>query len=160
MTARTAKPEPLPGDPGDALPGLETDEAPVLTDAAPKRGRGRPPGVKNGQGAAKKPQWARAAAVEKYLNEIVSLAGTALIFVNPEDSRIILEGGPRIVHELVELAKSEPALRRYLEMSAAPGKYGPLTVAVAAVLIPIAVNHNLIPSVGMFGAASTRQGGE
>lgn len=143
----------------DELP--DVDERPTLEqDAAPKvkRGRGRPPGVKNGQGQARKPQWARAAAVEKYLNEIVQLAGTALIFVNAEDSRIILEGGPRIVHELVELAKSEPALRRYLELSAAPGKYGPLTVAVAAVLIPIAVNHNLIPSVGMF--ASSSSGGE
>lgn len=148
---------------GAGLPDPNGDERPTLdADAAPqaKRGRGRPPGVKNGQGRPKGPTWAKASAVEKYLNEIVSLAGTALIFVNPADSRVILEGGPRIVHELVELAKSEPALRRYLELSAAPGKYGPLTVAVAAVVIPIMVNHNLIPSVGMFGPPSNPAGGE
>lgn len=133
---------------------LDTDAPPVIpepADAAPKRGRGRPPGAKTGSGKPRGPSWAKAASVEKSLNEFVGLAAAGLVFVNREDSRIIAEGGPRIVHELVELAKVEPALRRYLELSAAPGKYGPLIVATLAVIIPVMVNHNLIPQVAMFG---------
>lgn len=142
-------PSVLNNPPEDSPPD---DKAPNIGAEEPKR-RGRPPGSKNGSGSTnRKPSWPNAGAVEVHLTEMVNMAGTALIFVNAEDSRIILQGGPRIVHELVELAKTEPALRRYLEMSAAPGKYGPLTLAILGVMIPVMVNHNLIPTIPMFSA--------
>jgi len=65
--------------------------------------------------------------------------------VNPTDGRIVADGGPAVVHELVELAKTDSALRKPLELLATPGKYGPLTLAVAGVILPIMANHGLLP---------------
>jgi hypothetical protein len=55
---------------------------------------------------------------------------------------------------LVELARSDKKLRGYLEMLAAPGKYGALAMAVLGIVIPILVNHGVIKELSFFSAPS------
>lgn len=144
---------------GDKAPGVCA--SPGCTNGVPKPagGRGRPPkfcdehkGGKNASqekfASAKSPlsgkSWPRAAEVETLLTQYVNGLGIALSFVHEKDGQVIVAGGPDVVHELVELAKDERQLRKYLEWLTTPGKYAPLTLAVAGVAIPLLSNHGLI----------------
>jgi hypothetical protein len=145
---------------GDKAPGVCA--SPGCTNGVPKPagGRGRPPKFcdehKGGKAApkqegfnsAKSPlsgkSWPRAAEVETLLTQYVNGLGIALSFVHEKDGQVIVQGGPDVVHELVELAKDERELRKYLEWLTTPGKYAPLTLAVAGVAIPLLSNHGLI----------------
>lgn len=89
--------------------------------------------------------WARAGEIESILKEYVSYLGLGIQLVNPADGKIIADGGPNVVHELVELAKTDSRFRKPLEMLATPGKYGPLVLALMGVLIPLLANHGLMP---------------
>ncbi len=40
-------------------------------------------------------------------------------------------------------------MRSILESMAAPGKYGGLLIASGSIIIPIAMNHNLIPQLDL-----------
>lgn len=91
--------------------------------------------------------WAKAGEVEAGLTQLVEWTGLGVGFLNREDGTIIQKGGPDLVHALVELAKDDRELRKYLEWIAAPGKYGPLTMAALAIVIPILANHGLIPTI-------------
>lgn len=154
------------------LPPLDID--PASKDTAPARcafdgctnglvkpagGRGRPPKFcdehKGGKGAPQEKfasgksslsgkSWPKAAEVETLLTRYVTGMGIALSFVHEKDGQVIVQGGPDVVHELVELAKDERELRKYLEWLTAPGKYSGLIIAVGAIVIPIMSNHGLI----------------
>lgn len=103
--------------------------------------------ARTGQSAprAKRNGWARAAEVETALTQFVQYAGMGLQVINRVDGQIIAQGGPAVVTALVEIAKTDTKLRRYLEMAATPGKYGPLVLAVLGVVIPVMANHDLLP---------------
>jgi hypothetical protein len=94
--------------------------------------------------------WAAANSVENALNQLFAYAGMGLQFVNPKDGQIVAEGGPAVSAALVELARSDKKLRGYLEMLAAPGKYGALTMALAGIIIPVLVNHGVIKELSLF----------
>lgn len=155
-----------------SLPPLDID--PASKDTAPARcaydgctnglvkpagGRGRPPKFcdehKGGKGAPQEKfasgksslsgkSWPKAAEVETLLTRYVTGMGIALSFVHEKDGQVVAQGGPDVVHELVELAKDERELRKYLEWLTAPGKYSGLIIAVGAIVIPIMSNHGLI----------------
>jgi hypothetical protein len=142
---------------GDKTPAV--CQKPGCTNGIPKTGRGRPPKFcDEHKSGAPKPQenfassksglsgksWPKAAEVETLLTKYVQMLGVSLQFVHQKDGEVILLGGPDVVHELVELAKDERQLRKYLEWLTAPGKYAPLTLALAGVAIPIMSNHGLI----------------
>lgn len=103
-------------------------------DTGPKRPGGR------------LPAWAKASEVESALNMIFKFGGAALVVVNRVDGEAITNGGPAVSKALVDLGRQDKKIRKYLEMLAAPGKYGPLTLAVASIAIPIMANHGLIPT--------------
>lgn len=92
------------------------------------------------------PAWAKAAEVENALNLLFKFGGAAVQAVNVVDGKVIAEGGPAISRALVDLGRTDRKLRRYLEVMTAPGKYGPLTFAIAGVVVPILANHGLIPT--------------
>lgn len=146
--------------PGDKAPNR--CQEPGCTAGVPKPARGRPPKYctdhRKGSAPAGKAEgsfttaksslsgksWPRAAEVETLLAKYVTGLGVALSFVHEKDGQVIVAGGPDVVHELVELAKDERQLRKYLEWLTSPGKYAPLTLAVAGIAIPIMSNHGLI----------------
>lgn len=167
----TAVLEPLGLDVLDAAPpamkATAADAAPNrcqfdgCDNSVPKPARGRPPKFctdhKTGKPAGT-PQsefnsaksalsgksWPKAGEVETLLKKYVETIGIGISFVHEKDGKVIIEGGPDVVHELVELAKDERQLRKYLEWLTTPGKYAPLTLAVAGIVIPIMSNHGLI----------------
>lgn len=91
------------------------------------------------------PTWRDAAQVEEALTRYFNILGAGVQFVNEYDGTVITTGGPAIAHELVELAKTDKKLRERLEFLTKPGKYGPLSLAIASVVLPIMANHNLLP---------------
>lgn len=116
-----------------------TRGTPSTTDGPPKKSAG---------------SWAQANAVENALNQLFSYAGMGLqLAPDPKlgkDGQILAQGGPAVSAALVELARSDKKLRGYLEMLAAPGKYGALTMAVAGIVIPVLVNHGVIKELSFF----------
>lgn len=114
---------------------------------------GRNPAPNNRSGTSGK-SWPRATEVETILSRYVGGLGYGIRLVNPEDGRIIADNGPAVIHELVELAKTDTQLRKPLELLATPGKYGPLTLAIGAVVVPILANHGLLPQIQLSGLAS------
>jgi len=102
--------------------------------------------------------WPKAAEVEKHLTDSLVLAGKGISFLNEVDGFILQTNGPAVIHELVELAKDDKTLQKYLLWIASPGKYGPLAMACSALIIPILANHNFFGVLSAFKPAET--GGE
>ena len=104
--------------------------------------------------------WSEAAEVEAILKQFVGTLSMGISLVNAEDGKIIAKGGPDVVHELVELAKDDVNLRKYLTSLTAPGKYGPLVMAsLFGVIIPIMANHGMLAiPVQMMGTTSSKKG--
>lgn len=105
--------------------------------------------------------WSAADDIERILNRYFTGLAFTVTLVNPTDGSIIAEGSEAVVHELVELGRQDKTWRKYLEMLAKPGKYGPLTIASATIIIPIMANHGLLPQF-MIGTRKreTTEGGE
>ena len=89
----------------------------------------------------KGPAWAKAAQVEKTLCGTIEALGLGVGFINVIDGKIIDEGAPALAKALVDLATVDPRYRKMIEGASAPGKYGPLIVAVGGIALPIAKNH-------------------
>lgn len=93
----------------------------------------------------KRSTWPQKEAVRASLNQLVMFAGGGLSVLNRVDGKIVMDGGPNLVTALVDLAEEDKSIRRYLDFLSKPGKYGPLVLASAAIVIPILANHNLLP---------------
>lgn len=90
--------------------------------------------------------WPRAGEVETALTRYAQLIGGGVTFINAVDGETVTKHGPAVSHELVELGRVDKRLRGWLETIAIPGKYGPLALAVAGMVLPIMANHGLIPA--------------
>lgn len=101
--------------------------------------------------------WPKAKEIETLLNQYIGGVSVGVGFLNPEDGIIIATKAPDVVHELVELAKDDKNLRRYLEYLATPGKYAPLTMACFALVFPILENHGIIS--GLIKSFTNREEG-
>lgn len=103
--------------------------------------------------------WSRAAEIEELLNQMLGYTILPVFMFNQTDATILSQNGPKVLHELIELAKDDKNLQRVLETLATPGKYGPLTIAILGMVYPLAVNHKFIPDfTGMFSSDS--EGGD
>ncbi len=136
----------------------DTSDAFAPTDDAPKRGRGRPKKDQSERVDTDKPPkrptqpapikgWTRAAEVEKVIYTYLTTIAAGVAFVNIDDAQAISNGAARLASELVELGKMDKKYRGYLEMLTKPGKYGGVLIATGAIVLPIAINHNLIPQL-------------
>lgn len=117
----------------------------------------RAPKTAGARSATSGKSWNRASEIEGILNRYVAGLGWTIQLVNPVDGKIVADGGPAVIHELVELAKDDTRLRKPLEALATPGKYGPLGIAVLAVVMPMLANHGLLPQ---FQISGLTEGGE
>ena len=134
-------------------------EAFAPIDDAPKRGRGRPPKDKSATPEDKAPKrpatpptvrgWTRAVEIENILYKYFQGLSLGISFLNAADGEIFSQGAASLAHELVELGKVDKRMRSILESMAAPGKYGGLLIASGSIIIPIAMNHNLIPQLDL-----------
>ena len=145
----------------DELPALaSTDVIPArcaetgCTNPVTKPARGRTPKfcddhkVTAGAGsksATSGKSWTRAVEVENLLKGYVKGLGAGIALINSVDGEVIATGGGDVVHELVELAKTDRTIRKYLEFAATPGKYAPLTLAIFGLVMPILANHGMAP---------------
>lgn len=128
-----------------------------IDDEPPKRGRGRPKKDASNTPTDKAPQrptvnvkgWNRAAEIEGILFKYLQGISLGVSFINDADGQIISKGAADLAHELTELGKVDKRFRSMLESIAAPGKYGGLLLASGAIVIPIAINHNLIPQLDL-----------
>jgi hypothetical protein len=92
--------------------------------------------------------WSGAEEVEKQLNLYVyAIAGGMQFTVLANDGRAISKTGPALVHEVVELARTDKKLRDVLVKITAPGKYAPVGIAALALVVSVAANH--IPLIAM-----------
>jgi hypothetical protein len=136
------------------------DKAPLrcqhdgCTNAVTKPPRGRTPkfceehkatSSSSSRSATSGKSWPRAVEIETILTQYVVGIGTGISLINAIDGQVIASSGPTVIHELVELAKTDKAIRKYLEWLATPGKYAPLTMAVMGLALPILGNHGMLP---------------
>ena len=147
----------------EALAGEAANDAPPLMCAEPgclnsidKPARGRPAkfcpehkpsrNVNASARAKSRGGWAKAVEVENALILLTQAAAAGLMFTALKaDGKTLDLTGPQIVHEVVELAKSDKKMQVWLERLTAPGKYAPLVWAVIPLCMGIAANHNLLP---------------
>lgn len=109
--------------------------------------KGKP--AQSNRSATSGKSWPRAVEVENILCQGIAGVSMGLMLVPSmaDDGLVLDEKMPAVIHELIELAKTDRRLRKYLEYLATPGKYAPLTLACISVVIPIMANHNLIPNL-------------
>lgn len=142
---------------GCVNPVLRTGKGGRPPKYCPEHKDKRPPKVSNSRSQTSGKSWSRASEIEGVLNRYIEGAGWTIQLVNPVDGKVIADNGPAVIHEIVELAKDDARLRKPLEALATPGKYGPLGIAVLAVVMPIMANHGLLPQFQISGLV---EGGE
>lgn len=120
----------------------EKEEQKPPDDVKPKRTRKRGPSTKT--------RWGQADVVKAALTNYFNGVQGVVAWVNPVDGQIIAEGSEAVIHELVELGRVDRNFRKALEKLAAPGKYGPLFLALTPMAIALAANHNLLPQLKIF----------
>ena len=97
----------------------------------------KPPKDRKPQG----PIWKEAASVEKTLTNTIETLGLGVGFINTVDGQIIEQGAAPLAKALVDLATVDAKYRKIIQGASAPGKYGPLIMAIGGIAIPIAKNH-------------------
>ena len=71
--------------------------------------------------------------------------GAAFYAFNKFDGQVILSGTPALAHSLVELADTDPRIRRSLESFVTGAAWTSVALAAAAIIVPIAANHGALP---------------
>lgn len=144
----------VPEPDSDTPPGRAQCQMPGCENTVTKPARGRSPkycdehrGTRSaGSSETKLPNWPNAATVEDALKRYFSTLSFTITLVNPEDGRIIAEGGDAVAVALVNLGRKDKQWRKWLERAAAPGKYGELIVALGfGIVVPVMANHGLLP---------------
>ena len=103
------------------------------------------------------PTWKDASSVEKSLTGTLETLGLGVGFINVVDGKIIEEGAPALAKALVDLATVDARYRKMIQGASAPGKYGPLLMAIGAIALPIAKNHASMALVKKENAPTTER---
>lgn len=104
-------------------------------DAKPKRGRGK--------------------SLKARLTELIGSVAGLIMIVNPYDGQVISEVAPRLADDLDGIAQHNPRVKAALESAVSLAENAGIGATVAAIAIPIAANHGIIPrQVGVLAAGS------
>lgn len=114
-------------------PGGTTPDKPPAAPRAP----GRPP----------------RANLEKRLADQVTMLGVAVCVVNMDDGTAVISGAAQLAKALDHVAAENPKVLAALESFLTASAWSEVAFAVAAIALPIAANHNLVPQglAGMMG---------
>lgn len=139
----------------------------------PRAKRGRPRGSKNTRASSRsrtdaksKPKPERKPAMsdsklETELSKVLTMpAGALAISGDLVCAQALSDQAPTLAAETVELAKSYPDLRYWLEWMAKPGMFGGFALALAKFLAVPATHHGLVPPMMLnllFGRAYIEQ---
>lgn len=127
--------------------------------AKPRRSRSRKPPAATDAPA---PRRSRKAAVvsrsradrEQQALQLLTLVGLGLSARDHYDGATVLAGAPALAQALAQLAEEQPAIARALDALAAGGSIGAVLAATAAIVLPIAARHRLVPvQIGQLGGA-------
>lgn len=72
-------------------------------------------------------------------------AGAMLMAVDKFDGLVIVQGSPKLVDALISMAEVNPDFKRFLESGTKSVVWLQLGTAIAAIAVPIAAHHKLLP---------------
>lgn len=112
----------------------------MTTDTAPK-------GVKIAAPSRtdRKPKTSRKKSLKKPLADLFTNIGTGVMILNKTDGMAIVEGADALADALNRVAQDNDAVYRNLERMVTGSAWGGVIMAVGAIALPIAINHNLLP---------------
>lgn len=151
-------PAPTIGAEPPALAAIPAPAAAPAADDKPKRSRSGTSGAERArrkraeQGTAPRDSAPRSRAVkvpplEQRLAESLVLVGTLVgSFVNEYDGAVIVHNAPRASGVLAGIAERKPAFARLLESILAVGDNVDGAAVLVGMLVPILVNHGVIPA--------------
>jgi len=124
----------------------------MVEDTAPKK-VGRPKGStnKNRKYAGK----LTSAALKTQLEEVFTVIGTVVVTRNQFDGMTIIKGSGNLADALVELSKGNDRVRKALEAMVTTSGYASVAAALGGILVPILINHGVIPDVLGIGVEGT-----
>lgn len=93
----------------------------------------------------------RAAPLAGRLQEAIGGIGIFVALVNEVDGLAIIEGAERLSLALDKAARQSPSLKRTLEAVLTGSVWAEVAFASGAIIVPIAVNHNLLPAMESLG---------
>ena len=79
------------------------------------------------------------------LTQTLQGAGAMLMAVDQLDGLVIIQGSPKLVDALISMAEVNPEFRKFLESGTKSVVWLQLGTAVAAIAVPIAARHRLVP---------------
>lgn len=143
------------------LPELDPVDAGTPADTKPRRGR-RTAAPKEDKAPRPTAARKRTAPLATRLSTTLTTIGMVVGLVNEFDGLTICKGAPAFATALAEAAEENPALKASLERALSIGTFGKTFAAGAAIGVPIAANHGLIPRsiAGLFGSEVPPPGGE
>ncbi len=134
--------------PADGAPPAEL--APDAAPIAPKPRRVRPPrdraprppaADKRGPGRP-----SVAAKREQQITAMVGGVGMMMYAVNPADGTAILNGTPGLAAALAKVAEQNSRIAKVIDAVNEGGAWLEVTVAAAAIVLPILANHGALPA--------------
>lgn len=134
---------------GDVKPAFGGFTGGTNKDGSPTRKRGRPPGSRNkAGGSSEKPRAPRAPSstnLKKSLQDTFTLIGVGVTAVNQYDGAVILKNAEGLAKSLDHLANENPSVKRALESMLVASAWGAVLTSCAAISVPVAANHGLLP---------------
>jgi len=106
-----------------------------------------------GSSAEKKPKrassklaWSQQREIlAKMLNALLNGAGGIVATRDQYDGAVIVAGTPRLVEAILQVADNDKVFRLYIITLIETGVYANVAIAALAIVLPIAMHHNLIP---------------
>ena len=87
------------------------------------------------------------AALKAQLEQMFTIIGTVVVTRNQFDGMAIIKGSGDLADSLAELAKGNERIRQALEMMVTTSGYAGVATALGGILVPILINHGVIPDV-------------
>lgn len=79
------------------------------------------------------------------LTQTLQGAGALLMAVDRFDGLVVIQGTPKLVDALISMAEVNPDFKRWLESGTKSVVWLQLGTAIAAIAVPIAAHHKLLP---------------
>lgn len=113
------------------------DTPPKIVNISPPKRERKPSNARTSTGRKK--------SLTKPLTGTFATIGTMVSIANPTDGAIIIQGSERLAEALNNLAKENDRVYRALSAMIEVSVWGEVGGAVLAIVLPIMVNHDVLP---------------